>query len=98
MTHINNQYTKMQELRSALPATLTQGVYDDEARFCSYVAGEHPDAVRSTIRVPGTDEQDTWVNAQGEIVAIWNSQFQVGATVYSNQFPRQQQAACLMAA
>lgn len=98
MTSTTNQYTKMQELRSTLPATLTQGVYDDEARFCNYVASEHPDAVRSAVRVPGTDEQDAWVNSQGHIVAIWNPQFQVGAAVYSNQFPRQQQAPCLMAA
>lgn len=98
MTHANNQYAKMQELRCALPATLTQGVYDDEAQFCQYVAAEHPDAVRSVVRVPGTDEHDAWVNSQGQIVAIWNPQFQVGAAVFSNQFPRQQQAACLMAA
>jgi len=78
------QYDKMVELREALCARLTQGVYNDEAGFCNYVASEHPEAVRGHVRVPGSDEQDSWVNAEGKVVAIWNAQFQVGAAIFSN--------------
>jgi hypothetical protein len=84
MSHQQSQYDKMVELREALCARLTQGVYDDETRFCTYVTTEHPDAVRSQARVPGTDEQDCWVNVQGKVVAIWNARFQVGAAIFSN--------------
>jgi hypothetical protein len=79
-----SQYDKMVELREALCARLTQGVYNDEAGFCDYVATEHPDAVRSEVRTPGTDERDTWVNVEGKVVAIWNTRFQVGAAIFSN--------------
>lgn len=79
-----SQYTKLNELREALSAHLTQGVYNDEPGFCDYVATEHPGAVRSHVRAPGTEEQDTWVNTEGKVVAIWNAQFRVGAAIFSN--------------
>lgn len=79
-----SQYTKLAELREALCARLTQGVYNDEPGFCDYVAAEHPDAVRTRVRAPGTDEQDTWVNREGKVVAIWSARFQVGAAIFSN--------------
>jgi len=86
MSQSQSQYSKLIELREALSARLTQGVYDDETGFCEYVATEHPEAVRTKVRAPGSDEQDTWVNTEGKIVAIWNAHFQVGAAVFSNIF------------